>query len=172
LTASGNQNGSPQQSKLLPKIEKQEDGRTENDVAQFTAALGQACIALRQYGKSPSELKAMRDMFLTALSDIPVTSLTKALFIHLNKSDEIPTPRQLRDIVYPSKPVWKPDWAVYISLKKRIHEGYFPLSDERLFLRDCESYAINKRGDDMTEYDKAKLEVTQHLRLVQSETYD
>ena len=140
-------------------------GRTESDIAQFTAALSQACVALKQYGKTPAELRAMRDMFLTVLSDIPAQALTKALFIHLNSSDEIPTPRQLRDIVHPPKPVWKPDWAVYVSLKKRIYDGYFPLSDERQFLRDCENYALSKRGDEAAEYEKAKQQVTAYTAI-------
>ncbi len=107
----------------------------------------------------------MRDMFLTVLSDIPAATLTKALFIHLNTSDEIPTPRQLRDIVHPQKPVWKPDWAVYVSLKKRIYDGYFPLSDEKQFLRDCENYAMNKRGEEMAEFEQAKLQVEGYTRI-------
>ena len=122
-------------------------------------------MALKQYGKSPAELRALRDMFLTVLDDIPAATLTKALFVHLNTSDEIPTPRQLREIVHPPKPVWKPDWAVYVALKKKIHDGYFPLSDERQFLRECEDYAMNKRGDDLAEYEQAKLQVTGYAQI-------
>lgn len=107
----------------------------------------------------------MRDMFLTVLSDVPVRQLTKALFVHLNTSDEIPTPRQLRDIVHPPKPVWKPDWAVFVALKKKIHDGYFPLSDERKFLRDCESYALSKRGEEHAQYEQAKLHVESYTAI-------
>lgn len=167
-----NPNGNSLPSRSLPKIEPQAAGRTESDIDQFTQALWQACIALKQYGKSPAELKAMRDMFLAVLSDIPAAALTKALFIHLNTSDEIPTPKQLREILYPPKPEWKPDWPVYIALKKKIHEGYFPLSDEKQFLRDCENYATEKRGNELEQYERVKDEVGAHLQLVQAEGYE
>lgn len=134
--------------------------------------MSQACIALKQYGKSPAELKALRDMFLTVLADIPAAQLTKALFIHLNVSDEIPTPRELREIVHPPKPEWKPDWPAYVALKKRIHEGYFPLSVERKFLRDCEVFAVEKKGKQEELYNQAKLDIGSHIRLIEQGDYE
>lgn len=125
-------------------------------------ALSQACIALKQYGKTAKELLALRDMFLTVMGDIPIRSITKALFVHLNTSDEIPTPRQLREIIHPPEPVWKPDWPAYIALRKRINEGYFPLTDEREYLRDCDNYSYEKRGKDMENYNDACAQVQTH----------
>lgn len=107
----------------------------------------------------------MRNMFLAVLADIPICDITKALFIHLNRSEEIPTPRQLREIIHPAKPVWKPDWAAYVALKKKVYDGYYPLADERKFLKDCDEYAFNKRDDQQEEYDQALLQIEKHKQI-------
>lgn len=58
--------------------------------------------------------------------------------------NDIPTPSDLLQIINPPKQEWKPDWAAYIAMKKRIHDhGYYPYSDEREFLRKCDQYAVD-----------------------------
>lgn len=84
----------------------------------------------------------MRDMFLAVLPDISVSDLTKALFIHLRQSDDIPTPKQLMEIIDP--PEEPLSATLYIELKKKIREGYFPLSDEKQFMRAYESQEMAK----------------------------
>lgn len=129
-------------------------------------ALSQACIALKQYGKSPAELRSMRDMFLAVLADIPVRELTKALFIHLNKSDDIPTPKQLREIIYPPPP--KIDWALYIELKKRLREGnVYVSSDEKQYLRDCETTGVDRMRGETQNYQNAQRQLERNTMLVE-----
>ena len=123
----------------------QPDASHQTEVEQFTLALSQACALLKQFGKTPAELRTLRDGFLQALSDIPIADLIKALWMHVNTADDIPTPRQLRAIVQPNPPEWKPDWPVYIALKKRVQrDGYYPFGSEREFLKRCDEYAINR----------------------------
>lgn len=153
-----NRNGSQPQSRSSQTTQQQGAGQEESDVKQFTLALGQACIALKQYGKTPAELLALRDMFLTVLGDIAVRELTKALFIHLNRSDDIPTPKQLREIIYPPPP--KVDWALYAELKKRLREGNVYVSrDEKQYLCDCEATGVDRMKGEMENYQNAKNQI-------------
>jgi hypothetical protein len=128
----------------LNKSSQKTELRSRQGVEQFTIALSQACILLKQYGKSPAELKTLRDGFLQFLSDIPVEEITRALGKHVNTSNEIPTPRELRDIVQPPKPQFKPDWAYYVALRKKISDGYFPYRDEKAYLERCEGLALER----------------------------
>lgn len=107
----------------------------------------------------------MRDMFLTVLSDISAKEIMKALFVHLNKSDEIPTPRQLRDIVYPPKEPLSA--AVYVNLQKKAQSGGWLLSTERQYCSDFEQQEMAKsRGgsEDLREADK---QIEQHVRMIE-----
>jgi hypothetical protein len=128
--------GNPPPSKSSPKTEQ------PHELEQFTLALSQACVLLKQYGKAPAELRTLRDGYLAFLPDIPIAKLTEALRVHVTQNDEIPTPRQLKEIISPTPKPWKPDWPVYIALKEKIADGYFPYQDERDYLYRCERHAI------------------------------
>lgn len=100
---------------------------------------------LKQYGKTPAELRVLRDGFLFFLAEFTVAEIMEALLQHVNQSDEIPTPRQIREIINPTPEEWKPDWPAYIALKKRIqNEGYYVFGQQKEFLRRCEDYAIRR----------------------------
>lgn len=136
---SKNQDGQAQQSKSSPKIDSPEE------IEQFTLALSQACIMLKSYGTKPEELRTLRDGFIAFLPEFNLRAITRALHTHVSKSDEIPTPRQLRDIIEPPVVEWKPDWPAYIALKNRIQkDGYHVYGTEKEFLRKCEAHAIER----------------------------
>lgn len=158
-----NPNGHPPLSRSSPRIEP-EPLNCENDKEQFTLALSQTCIALKQYGKTPAELKAMRDMFLAVLNDIPVPEITKALFIHLNKSDEIPTPRQLRDIIYPPKPELSA--AMYVKIMKDCTVGGRLLYGEKKeYVQAFEAQEMAKMRGGSEALREAKREIEGFQRL-------
>jgi hypothetical protein len=142
------QNGSAPQSKSSPKIERQQEN--PDDKESFTMALGQACMALKQYGKTPQELRNMRDMFLAILGDIPIRDLIKALYVHLNTSDEIPTPRQLREIIHPPKKELSA--AMYVKIMKECTTGgKFLYGENKEFVRAFEAQEMAKmRGGNST----------------------
>lgn len=90
-----NKLGLAQQSKSLPKIAQ----GTQQEVEQFTFCLSQSCVMLKQYGKTPAELKSLRDGFLYFLREFLVIEIMQALEVHVTNNDEIPTPKQLKDAI-------------------------------------------------------------------------
>lgn len=119
--------------------------RDEADIERFTITLGQACVLLKQYGKAISELRTLRDGYLHFLPEFSVAEILDALEIHISQTDTMPTVRELRAILDPSSVVWKPDWAYYTALKRKVSdEQYFLYSDEREYLRRCEEHSLDK----------------------------
>lgn len=111
----------------------------------MTLALGQVCELQKRYGKTANNLETLVSGFLWLLEGIPINEILAAMKSYVLAKNDIPTPSDLLNIITPSKQVWRPDWAAYIAMKKRIHEhGYYPYSDEREFLRRCDQYAVDR----------------------------
>ncbi len=122
---------------------------------------------LKEYGKQGQDFDTIVQGFLAFFDrkDHTMPRLIDALFEHLSRSQEIPTPLHIENIINPPRP--KPDWPVYVDLKKKIHEGYFPLSTERKFLRDCEEYAMDRMNREGEAYAEAQRQIENHRLAIE-----
>jgi hypothetical protein len=82
---------------------------------------------------------------LWVLADYAMAEILGAIAEYVKRNADIPAPADIVNIIIPPKREWKPDWAVYISLKKRVQrDGYYPYGSEREFLKRCDDYAISR----------------------------
>jgi hypothetical protein len=123
---------------------------------QLLAALSKVCALQKQYGKSATDLETLVEGFLWVLGNYPMNEILLGIAEYVKRNSDIPAPADIVKIIDPPKQEWKPDWAVYITLKKRIQQdGYYPYSDEREFLKRCDAYAVNRAlSDDAGEEEK------------------
>lgn len=112
---------------------------------------------LNVYGKTPEQLGNVTKLFFAVLANYPAETIKAAFLTYLKTNSTMPTPADIENIINPPRP--KPDWPVYIALKKRIHDGYFPLSDERQFLRDCEQYAKDNLAEQQGAWADAQRQI-------------
>ena len=114
-----------------------------NEKRQLLAALSKVCALQKNYGKTAAELEILVDGFLWVLADYPMADILQALAEYIKRNPDIPAPADIVNIIDPVKAEWKPDWPVYIALKKRIQrDGYYVYGSEKKFLQRCDDYAI------------------------------
>jgi hypothetical protein len=135
---------------------------SNQDKARLAEALARICALQRQYGKTEAELKVLVEGFCWALSEYHMDSILQAIKQYIKTRPDIPAPADIEAILNPPLP--KPDWAVYVALKKRSQEGDWLLASERQFLRDCEEYAKRHHAEEMGNYRTAQRELDTHLR--------
>jgi hypothetical protein len=101
--------------------------------------------ALDTYGKTPEQVHSIVKLFCTVFEGYPISKVRDAFRQWVKTSNKFPTPADIEKIINPPVIEWKPDWAAYTALKRRIqNDWYYPLSDEREFLRKCEEYAYRR----------------------------
>ncbi len=163
---SRNQSGQPRQKNLSQKTEQKPlPPRNQSEVEQFTLALSQACILLRQFGKTPAELEVLRDGFLVFLDDISVPEITKALKIHVNTKNEIPTPKDLRDALDP--PQAQLSAAVYVTYRKRVVDGEYLLPSQRAYCAAFEDQEKNKMRGGSLKLREAQKEIATYSKQLE-----
>ena len=143
--------------------------RCPEDIEQFTLALSQACILLKQFGKTPAELEVLRDGFLVFLDDIPAPEITRALKIHVNTKNEIPTPKDLRDALNP--PPEPLSAAVYVNYKKQAAQGTCLLRFERDYCAAFEAQEHAKIGGGTPELQQAHREIASYKQTLMVEDF-
>jgi hypothetical protein len=122
---------------LPPNTVPKQPQRTQRmgtaDKARLSETLGRVCALQREYGKSSAELETLVEGFAWAMAAYPVEDIIRAMGTCVLSHREIPTPSDLLDILRPpAPPPFKPDWLpVYIALRQRIADRYFPYRDER-----------------------------------------
>jgi len=103
-------------------------------------------------------MMAYRDaMFQLVLAEYPFQRIREAFIEHVSRKPELPTPSDIVNIIEPPKP--KPDWAAYVAIKKRAHEGDYIYPDERQFISQCEQYAVSRMAEDVDDYRSAQREI-------------
>lgn len=125
--------------------------------------LAKVCALQQQYGKTEAELDTLVEGFLWALGDYPVEKIIDAIGKHIRKSPTIPTPADIEKIINPPRP--KPDWAVYVSIKKRAQEGRWIYQDERDFLSECETYAKEHLAEETENFRNAQLQIDRYKQI-------
>jgi len=124
---------------------------------------------LKEYGKQGQDFDVIVQGFLLFLErkGYPMDRIIDALFTHLDRSKEIPTPMDIESIINPPPP--KIDWPFYIELKKRLREGnVYVDQDEKQFIRNCEDLAIIRQRGEMASYQEAQRQLEDHQRTMLS----
>ncbi|MBP3958366.1 hypothetical protein J8F10_24215 [Gemmata sp. G18] len=144
-----NPHGAPKVSDSPPNTERR---RSASDKERLSIALSQVCALQKQYGKTQAELETLVEGFCWALEDYPMDRILGALAQYVRTKSDIPAPADLVAIIDPPREPLSA--AVYVGLKQRITEGYYPLSEERAFMRAFEAQEIDK-AKGTTEYQQA-----------------
>lgn len=140
---------------------------SKEEKAQFTVALMQVFQMLKEYGKQGQDFDVIVQGFLAYLErkGYVMQTVIDALFTHLDRSKEIPTPMDVENVINPPPP--KIDWPLYIELKKRLREGnVYVDQDEKQFIRNCEDLAIIRQRGEMESYNDAQRQLTSHSRMM------
>lgn len=143
---------------------------SKDEKARFTVTLMQVFQMLKEYGKQGQDFDVIVQGFLVylELKGYSMDAVINALFTHLDRSKEIPTPMDIANIINPPPP--KIDWPLYIELKKRLREGNVYVDrDEKQFLRNCEDLAILRQRGEMENYNDAQRQLAVHQRTLMIE---
>lgn len=92
-----------------------------------------------------NELETLVEGFAWCMAQYPVELVIRGIGEYIQTHNDIPTPADIRAIIDPVKPEWKPDWSVYNALKEeRKHGGAYALSrDEIEYLAACEKWTLS-----------------------------
>ncbi len=134
---------------------------------QFAITLMQVFQMLKEYGKQGQDFDVIVQGFLQYFErkEYTMQQILDALFTHLDKSQETPTPKDIENIINP--PIPKIDWPLYIELKKRLREGnVYVSSDEKAFLRNCEDLGVLRQQKEMAGFNDAQRQLEQHKALM------
>jgi hypothetical protein len=162
----------PPNGKPLPQessTKSSEAKYSKEDKARFTVTIMQVFQMLKEYGKQGQDFDVIVQGFLLFFErkGYPMDRIIDALFIHLDRSKEIPTPMDIENIINPPPP--KIDWPLYIELKKRLREGnVYVDQDERQFIRNCEDLAIIRQRGEMASYQEAQRQLQAHQQTMLS----
>lgn len=69
------------------------------------------------------------------------------LLAYMRRNSDMPTPSDIVAIIDPPKPIWKPDWTYYGSLKQ-LHKDQGPYAltmEEKEYVNACEEYSLGQR---------------------------
>lgn len=163
---------------LLRKGRENQDGSQKpNDWTQSTAhrtvefsgadkgalakTLGVVCALQRQYGKTEAELEALVEGFCWALAGYPMGAILTAIQLHVKKSNNIPTPADIEEILNP-KPK-ELSAAMYVAIKKRAAQGEYIYGSERDYLIAFEGQEMAKARGGSPLLIEAQREVSQIL---------
>lgn len=118
---------------------------TNQDKAKLALVMGRVCSLQRQYGKTPGDLETLVEGFAWAMGRYSVGDVIRAIGEFILAHPDIPTPADIRAIIDPIPPPFKPNWAVYTSLKKLQETGgaYALGTDEINYLARCESMVMD-----------------------------
>lgn len=103
---------------------------------------------LDTFGKTPDQLTNIIKAFVMQLSEYSYEQVRTAFRAYIKRNIVMPKPADIVNLIDPPKQEWKPDWPVYIALKKRIQrDGYYVYGVEREFLKRCDDFAIARAID-------------------------
>lgn len=133
------------------------------DKARLSQALSRICALQHQYGKTEAELETLVEGFCWALSMYTMDVILGGIKQFVLKKSDIPAPADIEAILNPPLP--KPDWPLYIELKKRLREGnVYVTEEEKRFVRNCEDMAILRQHGELQNFHTARAELDAHLR--------
>ena len=114
--------------------------RTDSEGQKALAVMLQQCFqTLRVYGKEPEALESVIAMFRLVLADYPMDNVTEAFQVWLKRSNEMPTPADIANIIERGgKPPL--ERAVYVAIGKR--DPVTRTSEEWAYMREFEAAAI------------------------------
>lgn len=126
---------------LLPNTaEKRNWSASEKE--GLSQVMSRVCALQRQYGKSPAELKTLVEGFAWVLGRYSMDQVISGIARYIEDNPNIPTPSEIKAIIDPPLPIWKPDRSYYIRLIDiRKTEGQYGLdNDEIEYIRKYEAH--------------------------------
>ena len=119
---------------------------TNTNKADFAKLMGSVCSLQNQYGKSPADLHIIVEGFFWILGEYPFEKVVEGIREFCKNNSRIPTPSDIKIIIDPPKPEFRPDWEYYKSLKDLVKNGgaYAISTDENAYINRCESYSLNR----------------------------
>lgn len=109
---------------------------------ELTRLLYQTFASQKTYGDKAEMMEYRDGMFQMILAEFPFHRIKAALLEHVRRKPDLPTPSDIYNLLDPPKEPLSS--AVYVGLKQRIQEGYYPLSAEREFLRAFEQQELRR----------------------------
>lgn len=101
--------------------------------------------ALDTYGKTPEQMQSTVKLFCLVLEGQELPKVRSAFREWVTRNSKLPTPADIMNIIDPPKQEWKPDWPMYVAIKRKIaNDGYYVYGEERDFLRRCERFALDR----------------------------
>lgn len=121
-----------------PPLRESREGQEE-----LTRLLYQTFASQKTYGDKAEMMEFRDGMFQMVLAEYPLSRIREAFIEHVRRKPDLPTPSDIVNIINPLPPVLSA--SLYTSLKRKIaDDGYYPLSDERAFLRAFEAQEMAK----------------------------
>jgi hypothetical protein len=119
---------------------------TPNDKARLTKALTVACSLQQQYGKSAADLELLVEGFAWVLKPYAVERVLDGIEVFMRENFTIPTPYDIRQIIDPIPPKFKPNPAYYVKPQKIFEaEGAFGLNDDEIeYIRRYEGHLLEQ----------------------------
>lgn len=108
---------------------------------------------------------ALVEAFSWALEGYAIDLILDAMKTYLRTPGNvnIPTPSEILAIIDPPKPKFKPDWAVYISIKNRMRGDDYVMPKEREYIKKCDNFAIEGDPDIRAQYQEAQSKLINYI---------
>lgn len=139
--------------------------RSASDKQRLALALSRVCALQRQYGKTDAELETLVEGFCWVLGDYSMGLILAGIAEFVKRSNEIPTPADIANLVDPPTPPLSA--AVYVAYQKKAKEGAFLLSDERAYCRAYEAQETEKTRGGSREFREAQREINLHAKRLE-----
>lgn len=112
---------------------------------ELTRLLSQTFASQKTYGDKAQMMEFRDGMFQLVLANYSFARIREAFIEHVRRNPDLPTPSDIVNHIDPPKPALSA--VTYAMLRRKIeHEGYYPLSDEKRFMRAFEAQELAKAG--------------------------
>ena len=109
---------------------------------ELTRLLYQTFASQKSYGDKAQMMGYRDGMFQLVLGSYSFAAVREAFIRHVSRKADLPSPSDIVNLIDPPKEPLSA--AVYTALKRRIEDGYYPLSEEKAYLRAFEQQELAK----------------------------
>lgn len=104
-----------------------------DDKHNLAAAIAKVFNLQKQFGKTTEQLENMIEGFCWALEDYLPQDVIRGFGVYIKTHNDMPTPFDIRQIIDPIEPEWRPDREYYAKLRELVKaEGPFALNNQEI----------------------------------------